>query len=303
MGMHVTCLATRAIHIEIAHSLDVDSFINAMRRFIARRGKPKIVYSDNGTNLTAGEKELRVAIEAWEEGDLLTKSSNLGIDWRFSPPSGPHFGGVWERPIQSAKRALYAVLKNRTPTDETLSTALTEVEAFLNARPLTHVSVDPADPEPITPNHFLLDRAAPHFPPDIFVEGQLALKKSWRAAQQLSEEVWRRWLREYDPRLMAREKWRQPTRPLSVGDIALIVDDNAPRGHWTLCRVIEPIAGKDSIIRQANVRTTNGKILRRPVVKLIAMEPGPDGGDDADRCRAARADDVADSNNPRNGHL
>ena len=104
------------------------------------------------------------------------------------------------------------------------------------------------------------------------------------------------------PGSFAREKWHQPTRPLSLGDIALIVDDNAPRGHWTLCRVIEPIAGKDSIIRQANVRTTNGKILRRPVVKLIVLEPGPDGGDDADRCTAARAGDVADSNNPRNGH-
>ena len=101
------------------------------------------------------------------------------------------------------------------------------------------------------------------------------------------------------PGSFAREKWHQPTRPLSLGDIALIVDDNTPRGRWTLGRVIEPIAGKDgAIIRQANVRTTNGKILRRP--KLIVLEPGPDGGDDADRCRAARAGDVADINNPSN---
>ena len=106
----------------------------------------------------------------------------------------------------------------------------------------------------------------------------------------------------YVPRLIAREKWHQSTRPLRVGDIAFIVDDIAPRGRWTLYRVIELIAGKDGIIRQANVRTTNGKIIRRPVVKWIALKPGPDGGDDADRCRAAKAGDISDSNNPRNGH-
>ena len=157
----------------------------------------------------------------------------MGIDWRFSPSSGPYFGGVWEPQIQSAERTLYAVPKNIT----------------------TH--------------------------------GQ--------------QEVWRRWIREYVPRLIAREKLHKPTRRLRVGDIALIVD-NAPRDHWTSSRVIEPIAGKDGIIRQANVRTTNGKILRRPVVKLIVLEPGQDGEDDADRCRAVRAGDVPNSNNLRKGH-
>ena len=98
--------------------------------------------------------------------DLIEKSSNLGIDWCFSPPSGPHFGGVLERPVQSAKRPLYAVLKDRTPTDETLYTLLTEVEAFLKARRLTHVN----------PNHFRSCRSthtAGHF-----MEGELASRKS-----------------------------------------------------------------------------------------------------------------------------
>ncbi len=136
-----------------------------------------MIYSDNGTNLTVGEKELRLAIEAMKQNDVIEKSSNLGTDWRFSPQSGPHFGGVWERPVQSAKRALYAVLEDRTTTDETLFTLLTEVEAFLNTRPLTHVSTDPADREPITPNNFLLGRAAPNIPPDI----------SWKESQRLGK--------------------------------------------------------------------------------------------------------------------
>ena len=105
-GCLFTCLFTRAIHIEIAHSLDANSFISAMQRFVARRGRPKIIYSDNGTNLTAGEKELRMSIKNWRKHHITGEATNLGIDWRFSPPAGPHFGGVWERPVQSAKRAL-----------------------------------------------------------------------------------------------------------------------------------------------------------------------------------------------------
>ena len=58
-GVLFTCLSVRAIHLEVAHSLDTDSFINAMRRFIARRGQPEEVRSDNGGNFVRGERELR----------------------------------------------------------------------------------------------------------------------------------------------------------------------------------------------------------------------------------------------------
>ena len=40
-GVLLTCLATRAILLEVAQSMDTDSFVNSMRRFIARRGIPK----------------------------------------------------------------------------------------------------------------------------------------------------------------------------------------------------------------------------------------------------------------------
>ena len=62
-GVIFTCLACRAVHLEVAHSLDTDSFLGAFSRFTARRGVPKIVISDNGTNLTAAEKELRSMLD------------------------------------------------------------------------------------------------------------------------------------------------------------------------------------------------------------------------------------------------
>ena len=52
----------RAVHIEVTHTLETDSFINALRRFTSRRGTPKLIRSDNGTNLVGAEKEIREAI-------------------------------------------------------------------------------------------------------------------------------------------------------------------------------------------------------------------------------------------------
>ena len=66
-GVLFTCLTVRAVHIEVAQSLDTSSFINALRRFIARRGSPLVIRLDNGTNLTSGEKELREAIGGWNK--------------------------------------------------------------------------------------------------------------------------------------------------------------------------------------------------------------------------------------------
>ena len=64
-GVIFTCLAIRAVHIEIAYSLDTDWFLLALRRFIARRGQVEVIHSDNGTNFTSGDRELRDAISGW----------------------------------------------------------------------------------------------------------------------------------------------------------------------------------------------------------------------------------------------
>ena len=54
-----TCLATRAIHLEMAWALDTESFLNCFTRFTSRRGVPSEVTSDNGTNFVGVVKEIR----------------------------------------------------------------------------------------------------------------------------------------------------------------------------------------------------------------------------------------------------
>lgn len=209
-GVLFTCLDTRAVHIEIAHSLDLESFVNAFSRFIDRRGLPKVCYSDNGTNLVAGEQEINRMLSKWSTDELTRKFGRLTnqlVEWRFSPPIAPHFGGAWERLIQSAKAALRGILHNRAVNDEVLATAIVGAEALLNSRPLTHVSIDPADDEALTPNHFLMLRSHPGLhlddPPYFPVSNQ----KRHRLAQELITHFWNRWLREYVPNLIERWRW------------------------------------------------------------------------------------------------
>lgn len=65
-GVTFTCLTIRAVHIETAASLDTDSFIHALRCFLARRGQVVEMRSDNATNFVGGQRELQDALEKLE---------------------------------------------------------------------------------------------------------------------------------------------------------------------------------------------------------------------------------------------
>ncbi|PIK44593.1 hypothetical protein BSL78_18553 [Apostichopus japonicus] len=119
----------------------------------ARRGQPVKIFSDNGSNFQAGEKELRNAFKAMNKDDVEAFFHSKGCEWHFNPPTASHFGGAWERLIRSVRRILRGVLRQQTVTDEVLTTVLAEVESILNSRPLTDFSSDPKDEEPLTPNH------------------------------------------------------------------------------------------------------------------------------------------------------
>ena len=96
-GVIFTCLNIRAIHLELAHSLDTDSYINALKRFIARRGKPETISTDNGTNCVGSQRELKKEIQRWNIHQINEFMIQRQIQWEFNPPFASHFGGIWER--------------------------------------------------------------------------------------------------------------------------------------------------------------------------------------------------------------
>jgi len=128
----------------MSYSLNTDSFINAFIRMTSRRGTPAYVISDNGTNFTGAERELRELVEAHDTDRITQETSKYHpIDWKFNPPCAPHFGGVFEALIKSAKKAVKAILGDVDVTDEELYTAICGAEQLLNSRPITYVSSDP----------------------------------------------------------------------------------------------------------------------------------------------------------------
>jgi hypothetical protein len=108
-------------------------------------------------------------------------------------------GGIWQRMVQSVKKVLYAVLKEQAPKYEVLLTLMAEAEHIVNSRPITFVSSDGADPEALTPNHFLIGTSSGLQSPGQFVEADLCLRQRWRTSQKLTDNFWRRWMREYIP--------------------------------------------------------------------------------------------------------
>ena len=270
-GCIFTCLTMRAIHIEKLDSLEADSFINGFMRFCARRGVPEKVRSDNGTNFVAGERKLREAMQSWkDDGKVKAHLLQKEIKWEFNPPAASHMGGIWERQIRTVRKVLNVILREQTLDDERLSTLFCEVESIVNGRPLTVLSDDPDDEGPLTPNHLLLLRGGPKLPPGQFDQSDIYGRR-WRHVQFLSDQFWKRWVREYLPILQLRRNWLQPKRNFQVGDVVLILGEKTPRKNWPMGRIVQTYPGKDGLVRSAQIKTSSS-ILTRPVTKLCLLE-------------------------------
>ncbi|XP_060555752.1 uncharacterized protein LOC132716484 [Ruditapes philippinarum] len=270
-GCIFSCLTSRAVHLEVTHSLSTDSFIAALQRFISRRGLPEKVYSDNGTNLVSGDCELRKSLREWNQSEIGQFMLQREIEWNFNPPSASHMGGIWERMIRSTRAILRSLVKEQLLTDEQLLTVVTEVEKILNDRPITRVSDDPKDPPVLTPSMILLLKSNTCIPRGIFRKEDTYAKRRWRQAQYLADIFWKRWIREYIPTLQSRQKWLRPQRDIREGDIVLVAQENIPRGQWPLGRVVSINVGRDGHTRSCVVKTSMSQFIR-PITKLCLLE-------------------------------
>ena len=269
-GCVFTCLTMRGVHIEIANSLDTDSFINALRRFIARRGRPKKIFSDNGTNFVGANRVLRDSLQAFNQDRIHSHCSQQNIEWNFNPPTASHFGGAWERMICSIRRILGGLLGNQTLNDENCLTLMAEVESILNSRPLVPISFTDLEQEPLTPNHLLLLRESPNLPPGIFSKDSCYSRRRWAQVQYLANQFWQRWIKEFLPNLHHRQKWFDVKRNLKVDDIVLLVEDSQQRLKWLMGRVLKTFPDKRGLVRTVLVKT-HTNVFKRPIAKLCPI--------------------------------
>ena len=273
-GCIFTCLKVRAVHIEITHTLSTESFLMALTRFISRRGLPKTVYSDNGTNLVGAESVLKDCIRGWSVDRINNQMLSLGIDWIFNPPDCSHRGGIWDRMIRSTKRILRIVTQGQLLNDEALLTFMNETERILNNRPICPISDDIRDPTALTPAMILLLKNDNIELSDHHSNTHMRI---WRQACSVSKAFWKRWVREYLSTLHLRQKWSEPKRNLKPGDVVLLLSEGFNNREWPLGLITDVKESDDGLVREATVRTARG-LFRRDVRKLCLLE----GVDDHD---------------------
>lgn len=266
-----TCLASRAVHLEVAFGLDTSSFLNAFYRMVSRRGLPVKMSSDNGTNFVGANRELKELVSLLDKDNIVQSTANKGVQWHFNPPLAPHFGGVHEIMIKAAKRAIYAIIGNADVTDEELMTAFTGAEGLINSRPLTYQTANAADCVPLTPNHFLHGQIGGHFAPENVDTTPYNPVRRWRRVQELMRHFWQRWLREWLPGLTARSKWVRQKKDIAPDDIVLVVSPDTPRGQWPLGRVIEVHRSPDGHVRAVKLRVGKSDVVR-PITRLCPLE-------------------------------
>ena len=88
-----TCFSSRAVHIKITNTIDADSFTMALRRFLARRGSVRSIWSDNGTNFVGANNELKKALKEMDHQKIknyLQGNSTDWILWHKNPPLEHH---------------------------------------------------------------------------------------------------------------------------------------------------------------------------------------------------------------------
>ena len=227
--------------------------------------------SDNGTNFVSVSRDLRDLVSAIDHDKIQQMTSKKRMSWKWNPPAAPHFSGVYESMIKSAKRAIFAVLGDAEVNDEELEAIFIGVESLLNSRPLTAMSGDPNDDRVLTPNHFLIGQIGGDFVPESVDTEPFNPRKRWRRLQELTRHVWNRWMKEYLPQIGSRQKWYFRNDNLRVGDVVVVIDPGTVRRQWNVGRIEQTYPGPDGLVRVVDVRV-NGKTIKRPITRISPPE-------------------------------
>ena len=263
-----SCSLIRALHLELLPSLETQDFIISLKKFIARRGRPKKVYSDNGGTFVGAASWLKLVMHDEQINDFLAQN---GIKWQFNLSEAPWWGGQFERLVGLVKRALHKSIGRGLLTWKELEEVLLDVEVALNGRPLSYAEDDLEMPM-LTPNAMLYPQTnlLPELEP-YHVE-PTDLRKRARYLKRCKVAMWSRWTSEYVRGLRERHNLKCGKKPaIAEGDVVIIQGDDKNRNQWKLGIVKELIVGRDGTVRAAKLKAGKGT-LERAVQHLYMLQ-------------------------------
>lgn len=273
-GLIFVDMVTRAIHLEALEDMSTPACQSAIEIFANLYGPPEHFYSDNGTNFVGLANRFRNIAE-----NLAPRlADRSGITWHFNPPRTPHFGGAWERMIQSVKKMMQVIENHsKIKTEFDLRNVFSHIAYRINDRPLTHIPVALDEDLPWTPNRFIRPRLKQSILASQLDGGKLA---------RVTEEMMKKFAAAYLPVITRRSKWLKDTKPLQIDDVVLQVDFSKPKLEWKRGIVTKLFPGKDGRPRVAEIRTADGP-KRTGVVNLARLDlksasnlSSADGGED-----------------------
>ena len=253
-----TCRSTKAVCLLATAGYSTSHFLARHEEYMARKGKPRSVTTDRGTQLVKGgivlaEKEKP---SNWNWAEVVQKNSVS--DWVFVPIGSPHRNGLAESTVKILKKSLSLALgPGVVLAFSELVTLLAKIAHSINCRPLgiDRVSGDSQQEEffmPITPNHLLLGHSGDDSPPlDYSENSSVTARLAYVTA--VYDAWWRSWVKQVLPTLVPLRKWRKISRNITVGDVCLMTYIGNLKDDYRMVRVVRVQPDKKGLVRSVTV--------------------------------------------------
>ena len=125
-------LVSRAVHVDLAANYSTEGFLVVLCRFVSQREYPSKLFSYNGSQLVAANKELQTVIEGLDRNQLQSFGAENGLDWKFTAEYAPWQNGCSETLVKSVKKPITGAVGNQVLSFPELQTVLFESANLVN---------------------------------------------------------------------------------------------------------------------------------------------------------------------------
>ena len=260
-GVLFNCMSSRAVYLDLIDGYSTKSFVDGFRRFISIRGCPKLVYSDCGSQLNSFNNELKTMMSELNLVEIQNCARKFGgeIKWTFTSAHAQWQNGVSEALIKGVKKSLVISIGDSILTFSQLQSSLFEIANIINQRP---IGIKPSNDidlgKYLCPNDLLLGRTTGNA-----TCYQTNYNPSLESILEFNDNIvnlfWKKWIRDFWPSLIIRQKWHFEKRNLRVGDIVIFQDSNILKANWKLGEILIANEGKDNKVRDVSIRYKHKK--------------------------------------------
>uniref|UniRef100_A0A914YLR7 Integrase catalytic domain-containing protein n=1 Tax=Panagrolaimus superbus TaxID=310955 RepID=A0A914YLR7_9BILA len=285
-----TCFTTRLMHLEPVSSMTAEDFLLSFRRFVARKGVPQYVLSDNAKQFKTASTALdELWSKAISDSKAIDYCNEKHIIWDFITERAPWKGGLYERLVGLVKNALKQSIGRKFVNFNEFWTFLTEIESTLNSRPLTYVNAE--DAFVIRPIDFVSPNLQINLPtnlsddqsndpayfPSSACGGERLVERYYKTVEYL-DKFWNLWSQNYLNFLRERNINQHKNRrgaierqPI-VNEEVLVYEPDQPRGLWKVAKIMKVVTSTDGEVRSAEIQYNDGFVTRRAVNHLYFLE-------------------------------